>query len=292
MLQTPEDHELYSCETVEQTPFYFWDCIVQGKARRSECFFQRDPAAGRVTFVGERLWGTSCPPKRIAGLDCKFVFHPFGRTCGSRMDPAAFQEAMEVSEETGSYGPLTALMVSMTDGILEPARYPDKESRAALLMRLRECWGKARICSSVAIIVWQRYFDLLRIGDSDVASSAVVQDILRWMPLMANKASPSRLVEVLTRCGWLLQDDLFVVPEPSVPDSVASDQSQPEPVGEGAGEELESAVSTLCQRSLAVAIDDYVRLQGECGSRWRRSRPSQGETHVCARQLQAAVTRL
>jgi len=227
VLQTPEDHELYACGTVETTPFYPWDCIVEGRLRRSEYFFHRDPCRGRVTLVGMRLWGSCSPPQGIAPLNCKFVFHPFGRTCSSRMDLATFQEAVQASEKVGTYGTFTAIKALMVEhAILDPAKYADAESRAALLLRLRKRWAKARICSSVAIIVWQRYFEMLNASRDIAAADAIVKDILRWMPLKPNKATPSRLVKALTRCRWLLRDDLIVVSTPL--DSMSGSEAESE----------------------------------------------------------------
>jgi hypothetical protein len=248
-LFTPSDHELFACGTVETTPFYPWDCIVEGKLHRSEYFFQRDPRAGAVTLVGMRLWGSSNVPTSIAPLNCKFVFHPFGRTLCQGLSADVFREAISASEKCGAYGTLAAMKACVAKhAILDPARYPDRESRAALLAYLQKKAGKARICSSVAIIVWQRYFELLHPGGGAKASEAIVQDILRWMPLTPNNATPSRMVKALTRNGWLFRDDLSKVLGSSGYSGGSSSASEKSDVSlssaEDDGEELGTVSST------------------------------------------------
>jgi len=227
-LKIPEDQELYECGSVESTPFYPMDCIIRGHLSRKQYFFRRDPFEGTVYLVGLRAWDSKSSPIAIAPLYCKFVFHPFGRSCSTAFDMDTFQEAMCASEHPGSWSNLTALKaVFSKSGILDASQFLDAKARALLLPRLRDRWARGHICSSVAIEVWQRYFEMLHGVKAAAAfagggsgteerqealDAAAVADILRWMPLKADLATPSRLVKALTACHWCLRDDLPLAP--------------------------------------------------------------------------------
>jgi len=245
-LKVPEGHELYACGTVETTPFYPMDCIVKGSLHRSQYFFQRDPQFGRVTLVGMRAWDSEEPPTAIAPLYTKFVFHPFGRTATVPLDEAIFQEAIRASEYPGAYSTATVIKAFVSNrGILRPANYPTEESRKALLARLKCRWARGHICSSVAVEVWQRYFELRSCKDAalgiDAADAAAV-DILRWVPLKADKATPSRLVKALTMSSWHLRDDIFLIP--STPPAAC-----PSPRAEALGSEALAEAGVGCSSS-------------------------------------------
>lgn len=225
VLKIPNDCGLYSCCTIETTPFYPRECIVGGRLHRSEYFFQR-ARNGTVMLVAMRAVEGNAVPTAISPLQCMFLFSPFPRLASLKWDGATFQEAIRQSENSGPYGTTTAIKALVADRRrLNSANFPDEISRAKLLVRLRRAWLKAPICSSIAIITYQRYFELMHRcptpvhGVCDDGSGSVpgwedeaVNEMLRWVPLMANRTTPSYLVKTLTTCKWILQEDLCVSP--------------------------------------------------------------------------------
>merc|ERR1712014_484275 len=88
---------------------------------------------------------------------------------------------------------------------LNAGKYSTSESRAKLMEELRSRWEQRPICSSVAILVWQRYFQLAA-GDSPEGDNLAVEQILQWMPVFNDTTAPSALVNVLSTCGWVLRE--------------------------------------------------------------------------------------
>merc|ERR1712059_175935 len=82
---------------------------------------------------------------------------------------------------------------------LKPEDFPDAKSRGALQQRLHKTWSDPPICASLCIKVWQMYFELL--GRESGHPEAGIQEILRWMPVYSNSATPSALLKALTSHG-------------------------------------------------------------------------------------------
>merc|ERR1712190_447248 len=93
-------------------------------------------------------------------------------------------------------------------GGIDPEHFRDEESRAALLKEIRERHENRPICASVAIKVWQVYFQLRNANAGARADDKTVKDILKWMPLYCDATLPSTMVKVLAECGWTLHTDI------------------------------------------------------------------------------------
>merc|ERR1712039_905496 len=101
---------------------------------------------------------------------------------------------------------ITALKGLMARRVaLDPKDYPDQDARARLMDDLKRRWTYPPICASVAIKVWQKYFDISCSSPGGVACDEAVQQILKWIPLRADQCMPSNLVKVLSTHGWLLR---------------------------------------------------------------------------------------
>jgi len=216
-LDSTEGSELYSCVTVESTPFCT-TCLqgdrVQAGAdgeretwethwHRVRSFFRRNVENGSLSLIGTMPLRSQGPPRPVGPLAVKVLSHPFRDGHGSSLDLTVFDEAVQVQEMLSKrYSAKTAVRALLADrGCIEPAAYPDFESRLALLAEIRRRWQAKPICASVAIKVWQHYLELLA-GRQD----SVVQHILRWMPVFADTTTPSALVKALTACGWELRN--------------------------------------------------------------------------------------
>eukprot|EP00931_Biecheleriopsis_adriatica_P056383 TRINITY_DN33411_c0_g1_i1.p1 TRINITY_DN33411_c0_g1~~TRINITY_DN33411_c0_g1_i1.p1 ORF type:complete len:686 (-),score=138.34 TRINITY_DN33411_c0_g1_i1:110-2167(-) len=215
ILKVSEDYELFACSTIETTPLYA-DCVWKGRLHRAEYFFQRDPETGLVSSVGVRDHGSQEPPSCKAQEETKFIFHPFRRGHGGPrlLDEVKFEEAISAAEETlGGYG-IKAVVKVFLDvphqrASLDADRFKTAASKKALMGRLRRRWLRQPMCPSVAIVIWQRYFELLHKDEGDGMDAAAADDILQWMPLISDRSYPSNLVKVLTARKWIMRDDLF-----------------------------------------------------------------------------------
>jgi len=139
------------------------------------------------------------------------LLHPFRHELGNtELDYGLFHSVVEqAAGESKKYGKQTAVKswianqkgpgIIAKTGILEPASYPDSESRCMLLDKIYKSWNKPPICASVAVKTWQMYFDAL----SDHADE-VAQCILDWMPCFCHRTVPSAMVKVLSSRGWIL----------------------------------------------------------------------------------------
>jgi len=74
---------------------------------------------------------------------------------------------------------------------------------------LRARRSRKPICSSVAIQVWQQYFELV-CGSGPQGVDLAARQILRWMPLYSDATTPSALLKALSKRGWILIDSLGV----------------------------------------------------------------------------------
>lgn len=80
-----------------------------------------------------------------------------------------------------------------------PADVFVSKERAPLMDELQACWSSAPICTSVAIVFWQRYLCKLA---ASMRRESGLDLILRWMPAKADRALPSELAAAMHACGW------------------------------------------------------------------------------------------
>lgn len=72
-------------------------------------------------------------------------------------------------------------------------------SNQKILKELQACWESEPICTSVAIIFWQRYLCKL----AHITGSSPSDLVVRWMPLKADRALPGALLSTIGNCGWV-----------------------------------------------------------------------------------------
>merc|ERR1712032_812950 len=120
-------------------------------------------------------------------IKAKLLLHPL-RNGDLKFNEVVFTKALaQRAQESRRWSMKTAVNATVfRSGTLDPHRYPSQKSREDLMEDLRKRWDKPPICTSVVIMVWQKYFELAFPGDTDRA----VQHILRWMPLLSDKALP------------------------------------------------------------------------------------------------------
>jgi len=149
-----------------------------------------------------------CSPVKV-----KLLLHPCRPGhAGPALDVATFRKAVEICAEasqgwslrTGARGFFSRRNTSCG---LDPDDYPDPNSRRELLQEIHKRWESRPICTSVIIMVWQRYFEMIA-GRGPQAEDAAVQNILRWMPLFSDKTLPSALIKELSKCGWVIRGNL------------------------------------------------------------------------------------
>mmetsp|Transcript_57799 Transcript_57799/g.102625 ORF Transcript_57799/g.102625 Transcript_57799/m.102625 type:complete len:515 (+) Transcript_57799:87-1631(+) len=216
VLKIPEGFDLYTCNTIETSPIFYKDCVAGGcggRLHKGQYFFRRDPQRGVVTVAGSRDLGSQDPP-RPDNQEALFLFHPFRKGYGGAklLDESRFQEAIRAAEESlCGYGIDTVVKVFLDiphqRASLDASNFPSNESKMALMADLRRRWVRNPICVSLAIIVWQRYFELLHRHKGDGIDMAAAKDILRWMPLKCDQAYSSNLVKVLTARKWVMRED-------------------------------------------------------------------------------------
>mmetsp|Transcript_25217 Transcript_25217/g.46272 ORF Transcript_25217/g.46272 Transcript_25217/m.46272 type:complete len:501 (-) Transcript_25217:64-1566(-) len=207
---------------IEELDFFSCDCIESTRSSRgkeqiwypSRKFFARNKRAGQAFWVAETymdegdLLELAYEPVQV-----KLLLHPLRPGHGGpTFVPEAFVEAMKLSAKDSKHWSIkTALkgFRSKKKSLIEAESHSDRESRIELLQDLRRRWDERPICSSVAIIVWQRYFDLAA-GHGPDAEDRAAQDIIRWMPLLPDKTLPAILIQELSKCGWVMRGNLDV----------------------------------------------------------------------------------
>mmetsp|Transcript_115810 Transcript_115810/g.327600 ORF Transcript_115810/g.327600 Transcript_115810/m.327600 type:complete len:479 (-) Transcript_115810:17-1453(-) len=209
-LEVNEEEEVFSCLTIESSrPLKGVD--VHWYPART--YFSRTTygESAMLADVGDDT-DTLCLHAKPTPV--KILLHPFRGPHALRMD--AFQEAVARSAKASRRWGLRTALKALT-AWREPLRveeYPDAESRAELLEDLRRRWGHKPICSSVAIMVWQRYFEIAAGAAAEsetVAPEAVdiaAREIIRWMPALSDKTMPSALLKALSQVGWVLRGNL------------------------------------------------------------------------------------
>jgi len=201
------DMEIFTCTTVEVTREYEGSEFPWYKA---QSFFACDPC-GRLSQVADIAEGTNRITFNVAPIPAKLLLHPLREReglKGSPFKPEIFAEAIELcARNSQSWSKKTALKAIAAGRMsrLNAGKYATSESRTKLMEELRSRWEERPICSSVAILVWQRYFQLAA-GDSPEGDNLAVEQILQWMPVFNDTTAPSALVNVLSTCGWVLRE--------------------------------------------------------------------------------------
>jgi hypothetical protein len=200
------DMDIFSCTTVEVTREYEGIDFPWYKA---QSFFACD-SSGRLLQVADIADGTDTIQCNEEPVPSKLLLHPLRRErqgAGPKFDPDLFASTIELcARNSQSWSKKTALKaITARRKSLDPEDYKSTESRAKLMADLRSRWEQRPICSSVAILVWQRYFELSS-GTGRKGENLAVEQILRWMPVFNDTTAPSALVNVLSTCGWVLRE--------------------------------------------------------------------------------------
>jgi hypothetical protein len=202
------DMDIFTCTTVEVTREYEGTDFPWYK---SQSFFACDPACGRLLQVADIAEGTNTISFNVSPVPAKLLLHPLRRGdasgSGPRFQADVFASAIELcATKSQSWSKKTALKaIAAGQKGLDPEDFVSPASRAKLMAELRCRWEQRPICSSVAILVWQRYFELMA-GPGPEGDDLAVEQILRWMPVFNDTTAPSALVNVLSTCGWVLRE--------------------------------------------------------------------------------------
>jgi len=114
---------------------------------------------------------------------------------------------MKVHEQSWSFG-------TATRAVLKSARIiPEK----AAMEKIQACWLREPICTSVAIIFWQRYLaKLAPVFSADGRTVEAVDLILKYMPLKADRVLPGDLLTCMKECGWVCMSQMPRIFRPMV----------------------------------------------------------------------------
>jgi len=203
--------DLFVCPTIESSrPLRGEECAWYP----AQSFFARSHLTGEVLLLADIADGTNTISVSSRGVPVKMLLHPLRPANGScpPLDPVAFGTAIglcaEVSRRWGKSTAIRAL-TSRHGACLKPEDYAGPASRAELMEDLRARRSRKPICSSVAIQVWQQYFELV-CGSGPQGVDLAARQILRWMPLYSDATTPSALLKALSKRGWILIDSLGV----------------------------------------------------------------------------------
>jgi hypothetical protein len=203
-----EGMDIFSCHTIE--------CSARLRGQDSVwypamAYFARNRKTGEATMVADIPDGEE-QIELISPVKVKLLLHPCrpGHS-GPEFDATTFRKAVETCAEmsqkwslrTAANGVLNRRKIQS----LDIADYPDPRSRQELLEEIHKRWDNRPICTSVIIMVWQRYFEMIA-GSGPQAADMAVQNILRWMPLLSDKTLPSALIKELSKCGWVIRGNL------------------------------------------------------------------------------------
>merc|ERR1712183_1029903 len=155
--------DLFVCPTIESSRPLRGEEFAWYPA---QSFFALSHLTGEVQLVADIADGTKTIGVNSIGVPVKMLLHPLrpGHSSWPPLDPVAFGRAIglcaEVSRRWGKSTAIRAL-TSRHGASLKPQDYADPASRAELMEDLRARWSRKPICSSVAIQVWQQYFELV-----------------------------------------------------------------------------------------------------------------------------------
>eukprot|EP00927_Polykrikos_kofoidii_P054238 TRINITY_DN48692_c0_g1_i1.p1 TRINITY_DN48692_c0_g1~~TRINITY_DN48692_c0_g1_i1.p1 ORF type:complete len:475 (-),score=61.32 TRINITY_DN48692_c0_g1_i1:117-1481(-) len=198
-----DDLEVFSVDTIESSrPLKG----VEMCWYPSHTYYGRHKTTGEVVVIADMPVGSDQIDVHEEQVPVKMLLHPFRLEHGSQLfDAKAFRKAVNFSAaESKRWSIGTGIRAVTTRQLsLEAADYPDEASRAELMEHLRRRWHTRPICSSVAIQVWQRYFELASQDAGPAAEDQAARAILRWMPVFADQTAPSTLLKVLSGHGWI-----------------------------------------------------------------------------------------
>jgi hypothetical protein len=207
--------DIYSCQTIESTHA----SLTSGKEivwYVAKSYIARNRVTGEAMLVADIADGEDTLEFFEKPVQVKMLMHPCRPGHGAPpFDKSAFAQALEVCAQTSKAWSIKTAVNGILKRrdlqALDPEAYPDAASRAALLEGMKKRWETRPICTSVAIMVWQRYFMLSSIGSSRAeATDIAAQNILRWMPLLSDRTLPSGLIKELSKCGWVMRGNLDV----------------------------------------------------------------------------------
>lgn len=202
-----DDLEFVACATIESSRLlrgleYSW--------YPAWSYFARKRSSGELMLVGDIADGTNTIAICDTPVPVKLLLHPLRPSFGGPpFDAKAFMAAVSLcSESSRRWSKATALFaIAARRSSLDPGDYTDPAARAGLLHDVKRRWSNKPICSSVAIIVWQRYFEIVS-GPSPQGLDQAAQCILRWMPVLSDRTAPSALLKALSACGWVLRTNI------------------------------------------------------------------------------------
>jgi len=208
-IEASAKEQVFVCQTIESTHLEEGQKTCWYPCRS---LFKRNLVTGETWLVGDVNNETGQVTLSETEYGVKVLLHPLRRGHGGpEFDPAVFWSAIKISAETSkSWGLKTGLKATVLKAVkdrrdgLDAADYPDEESRRALMKSLRKRREENPICSSVAIMVWQLYFELVS-GTGKAGEDQAAQTILRWMPCVSNLTAPSAMVKILSMRGWVLR---------------------------------------------------------------------------------------
>lgn len=184
---------------------------TRGRAglHRAEMVLQLDPTSRRLLPIAEMVEVSEHRIELGAMHDEVAEHWRCPAELRSSMHPDLFQQAMEeLYEADASWSYTTAARAVLRSAVL-----PELDS-ASLLDIVETSWQAPPICTSVIISLWQRYLCMVarRRGGGDMEAAALLR---RWMPLLADRALPGELLQVMEAQGWRVSQ--VECPEQAVP---------------------------------------------------------------------------
>jgi len=162
--------------------------------------------AGEISHDDELA---QCDGDSVEVWQCPAQLRELMNSCPSRSALMAetFEE-MKKDMRHSNWSEYTAVRAA-----LMPAALDKNTEGMAALKQIRDTWGTAPICTSVAIIFWQRLMcKLAPVCNADVRASPnapfkltperTLSLIRRWMPVRADRSLPSEMCEALSGVGW------------------------------------------------------------------------------------------
>jgi hypothetical protein len=201
--------DIFSCSTIESTAQAQGEDVVWYP---SQYYIARDRKNGEAMFVADMPHGSN--EFEIADpIPVKLLLHPFRPGhLGPPLDLSMFRQSVEECAVGSKAWSLKTAAKGMTRRrkatyVMNDSKYPDPESRVELLDEIHKRWQGKPICTSVIIMVWQRYLEMAAGGGPD-APDLAAQYILRFMPLWSDSTLPSGLLKELSMCNWVMRGNI------------------------------------------------------------------------------------
>lgn len=177
----------------------------------ADSFLYEDPQSGHIIFLGTINDGGSL---YLVETEVDLWQSPPELRSHLRFD--LMSEALkDMKKNESDWSAVTAVRAFLT----RSSKIDDMPTAQQTMQRVRDCWRQQPICTSVAIIFWQRYLCLLAantVSGSMHEVAAEAQLILKWMPLKADCALPGDLLSVLQRVGWVSRAQVREIARPLV----------------------------------------------------------------------------